>query len=48
MPKATVRLASGAVVHIEGTATEIKELLLLYGEAIPAEKKSTKKATPQG
>lgn len=43
MPKATVRLASGAVVHIEGTAAEIKELLSLYGEATPEGEDISKK-----
>ena len=33
MAKATVRLASGAVVHIEGDVSEIKELLSFYGGA---------------
>lgn len=39
MPKATIKLASGAVVHIEGTSSDIKELLSLYGEPV-AEKPS--------
>jgi hypothetical protein len=47
MPKATVRLTSGAVVHIEGTAAEIKYLLSLYGEPIPGEKATPKTPTTQ-
>ncbi|MGD0264740.1 MAG: hypothetical protein ABSD47_07250 [Candidatus Methylomirabilota bacterium] len=43
MPKATVRLASGAVVNIEGTASEIKELLSLYGEPL-RERRAVSKA----
>ena len=43
MPKATVRLASGAVVNIEGTAAEVKELLSLYGEASSSHQQSSKK-----
>lgn len=31
MPKATVTLPSGAIVNIEGTPDEIKELLAFYG-----------------
>lgn len=34
MAKAIVKLASGAVVNIEGTASEIKELLSFYGEPL--------------
>ena len=47
MAKATVRLTSGAVVHIEGTATEIKELLSLYGEPLPGGKATPKKPSTQ-
>lgn len=48
MPKATVRLASGAVVNIEGTAAEVKELLSLYGESSAGHEQSHKKpVSPQ-
>ena len=30
MPKATVTLSSGAIVHIEGTTEEVKDLLNYY------------------
>jgi hypothetical protein len=47
MPKATVRLASGAVVTIDGTASEIRELLSLYGEALPETKAPPKTTAPR-
>ncbi|MCX5904939.1 MAG: hypothetical protein NTV89_16040 [Proteobacteria bacterium] len=45
MPKATVTLASGAVVNIEGTTAEVKDLLAFYGAA-HADPQEKKKATP--
>lgn len=43
MPRANVKLSSGAVVNIEGTAAEIKELLSLYGEPSSAREPLAKK-----
>ncbi|MBK8126087.1 MAG: hypothetical protein IPK56_05170 [Elusimicrobia bacterium] len=34
MPKATVKLATGAVINIEGTTSEIKDLLQVYGAVV--------------
>ena len=35
MPKASLTLANGTVVTIEGTAPEVHELLAFYGSSTP-------------
>ena len=48
MPKASLTLENGTVVTIEGSASEVQELLALYGSATPrvADGKSHKSRTP--
>lgn len=47
MAKASLKLASGAVVTIEGTATEVHQLLALYsGEGIQGKKEVELKGKP--
>lgn len=47
MPKATVSLASGAVVNIEGTVAEVKELLAFYGETSVKKQADAKTSMPR-
>ncbi len=47
MPKASVKLASGAIVSIEGTAEEVKELLRLYGESSVKNQSAAKTPAPR-
>lgn len=51
MPKATIKLASGAVVNIAGTVADIKELLSFYGglgvQHEPRAKTTASRPTPE-